>query len=211
MAYFLISSIFYPQFKVIMQKRGRVVVADFIILTFGEQLMKRTIIMSILLAMVVAGGWSLAQAGHKGMRCNGQQAEAKEQGCQSRMGCNEDGVWGSHLARMTAELGLSESQQQEIEALMAAQKEKNTPLREKILAGKRQLCSASGKDDMSDAAIQDLADEQARLMSEMMVSRVQVKKQILALLTPQQKKMAEKLQGVCADGRGCGSACGSHD
>lgn len=173
--------------------------------------MKRAMIMSVLLAMVVAGGWSLAQAGNKGMRCNGKAAEAQEHGCRHQAGCNEDGGCGGHLGRMTKELGLSEVQQQEIEAIMAAQKEKNEPLREKILAGKRQLCAASGKDDMGDVAIQDLADEQARLMSEMMVSRVLVKKQIFALLTPQQKKIAEKLQGACADGRGCGPACGSHD
>lgn len=178
--------------------------------------MKRKIIaVSALLAALLAGGYSV-QAGPMGMGCRNQQAAAGQHGCRTQMNCKEEGGCAGHFAKMADALSLNESQRQEIEAVVTAQQEVNAPLMEKIQEGKRQLMEASRGGEMDEAKIAGLAEEQGKLMSEMMISRVQMKRQVFALLTPEQQKMAEEFCDGCEGGPGCGSAgcgprCSSND
>lgn len=171
--------------------------------------MKRKIIaVSALLAVLFAGGYS-AQAGSMGMGCRGAHAEAGKHGCRTKMNCKEEGGCLEHFSRMADALGLSENQRQEIEAVVNAQQENNAPLMEKIAEGKRQIMEASKSGEMDEAQIAGLAEEQGRLMGEMMVSRIKMKSQIFALLTPEQQKKAEEFCDGCEGGPGCGAAgCG---
>lgn len=181
-----------------------------------EEAMRKQV-MTAVLTVVLAGGWYAAQAGARGMGMgrggdNGPQAEAGAVGCrQQQTNCRQDGDPRRQVERMTEELGLSDSQRQQVEAIVTAQEEQDAPLREKIAAGKRQLWEAARGGAMDEAAVADLAAEQAKLMSEMMVSRLRVKTQIFAILTPEQQAQAERLddlRGPGCGGPGCGRGPG---
>lgn len=166
--------------------------------------MKRKIIaVSALLAVLLAGGYAV-QAGPMGKGHHGQQAEAGGHGCRSRMNDDQAGCLG-HIDQMTETLGLSDSQRQDVEAIMTAQQEDQAPLKEKIVAGQQQLWEAAQDGEIDETKVKALADEQARLMSEMMVSRIRMKSQIFAILTPEQREKAEELGERCGLG---GPACG---
>lgn len=177
--------------------------------------MKRKIMaVSALLAALLAGGYTV-QAGPMGMGCRGQHAEAGQHGCRSQMNCREEGGCLGHLEQMAGTLGLSDSQRQEIEAVIKAQQEGNASLMAKIAEGRRQFMEATRGSDMDEAKVAELAEEQGKLMSEMMISHVRVKSQVFALLTPEQQKKADEFcEGCsggpgCAGGPGCGPRCGS--
>lgn len=167
-------------------------------------------VMSVVLAVVLAGSWYVAQAGPMagGMTGNGVQAQAgefrcrKQVDCKTKMGCRQDGDRLGPLARMADELGLDDSQRQQVEAMMMEQRERDEPLREKLASGKRQLWDASRGAELDEALITELAAEQGRLMSEMMLSRVRLKNQIVTLLTPEQQEKAATMD------MGRGSGCG---
>lgn len=172
--------------------------------------MKRKIIaVSALLAALLAGGYSV-QAGPMGMGCRNQHAAAGQQGCRTQMNCNVDGGCLGHFGRMADTLGLSDSQRQEIEVAVVAQQEVNAPLMEKIAEGRRLMMEASRSGDLDEVKIAELAEEQGKLMGELMVSRIRMKSQIFALLTPEQQNKAEVLCDGCEGGPGCsaGAACG---
>ncbi|MBA3016483.1 MAG: Spy/CpxP family protein refolding chaperone [Proteobacteria bacterium] len=177
--------------------------------------MKRKIIaVSAVLAALLAGGYSV-QAGPMGMGCRNQQLEAEKHGCRTQMNCREEGGCLEHFGRMADALELSESQRQEIEAVVTAEQENHGPLMEKIAEGKRQLMEASRSGEMDEAKIAGLAEEQGRLMGEMMVSRIRIKGQIFALLTPEQQEKAAAFCDGCdgvkpgCDKAGCGPRCGN--
>ncbi len=176
--------------------------------------MKRKMIaVGALLAVLLAGGYAV-QAGPPGAGCRTHNGEAGGHGCRSRMNCKED---GGRLDKMVVVLGLSDSQRQEIEAVMTTQQENIAPLLEKIAAGRQQLWEAGRSSELDEAKVTALADEQAKLMSEMMVSRIREKNQIFAILTPEQQAKAEALGEGCGVGPGCGGpgcggpACGTPD
>jgi len=180
-------------------------------------------VMSVVLAVVLAGGWYVAQAGPMGQGDHqGPPAQAgefgcrKQGGCRQQAGCKQDGKRLGPLAGIVDELGLTDSQRQQVEAIMTAQHEQNAPLRERIIAGKKQLWEASRGSSVDEAAIADLAAEQGKLMSEMMVSRIHCKNQIFAVLTPEQQTQAAKLEeergpGFGFGGPGCGKPGCDHD
>jgi len=168
----------------------------------GETAMKKQVMCAVL-AVVLAGGWYVAQAGPMGMGKgdhHGPQAQAGEFGCRQQGGCRQQAgckQGGGGLGPLTGiadELGLTDSQRQQIEVIVTAQHEQNAPLREKMIAGKKQLWEASRGSSVDEAAIADLAAEQGKLMSEMIVSRIHCKNLILAVLTPEQQAQAAKLE-----------------
>jgi Spy/CpxP family protein refolding chaperone len=96
--------------------------------------------------------------------------------------------------RMAQELGLSESQKKQINALLKAEQEKSAPLREQIEENREQLRKASLTAPFNEAAVRELAAKQAQLKTELLVSHARVKSEISALLTPEQRARAEKLR-----------------
>jgi len=164
--------------------------------------MKRKIVAVGALLMVLAGGYAV-QAGPMGAGCRNHQNGMGQPGCRTQMNCREEGRCLDHFQRMADTLGLSERQRQDIEAVLKGQEEGHAQLMEKIAEGRRQLMEASRSSDMDEAKVAELAEEQGRLMSEMMVSQVQVKKQIFALLTPEQQQKADAFCDGCAGGTGC--------
>jgi len=166
--------------------------------------------MGAVLAVLLAGGCYVAQAGPMagGITGDGVQAQAgefrcrKQVDCPTRAGCRQEGNCLGPLTRMADELGLDDNQRQQVETMMMEQRERDEPLREKLASGKRQLWDASRGAVLDEALVTELAAEQGRLMSEMMLSRIQLKNQIHALLTSEQQEKAATLD--MGRGPGCG-------
>ena len=149
--------------------------------------MKRRIIMAVLLAAVTAegadGAWAHAAGSHgPGM--------GDDEGCRAEEGMPP----GPGAGRMARVLGLSDAQQTKIEALLAAERDKSRPLREKLEASRKQLRQAERAAKFDEAAVRAISATQAQLITELTVISARTHNQINALLTPEQRALAERLR-----------------
>jgi protein CpxP len=96
------------------------------------------------------------------------------------------------LARMTEALNLSAEQQEKIKAIMDEHQNKVAPLRQNLDDSRDKLRQAAKADTFDEAAVRALATSQAATKTELMVERARMQNQINALLTPEQRKLAEE-------------------
>lgn len=113
---------------------------------------------------------------------------------------------GEHfLARMTEALDLSAEQQEKVKVIMDEHQTKVAPLRQSLDESRDQLRQLGNADTFDETAVRSLAAGQAAAKAELMVERTRMQSQIHALLTPEQRKLAEeKLE------RGMGQRGGGH-
>ena len=109
----------------------------------------------------------------------GQKAEC-------RMGMNRD-----HLGLMTGKLGLNAEQQEEVRKLLDAKREQADARRKQMADIRGQLRQAMNPKTFDEKVVRQLAAEKAKIQTEMMVSRARTHSQIYALLTPDQKELAD--------------------
>lgn len=109
---------------------------------------------------------------------------------------------GRHFARLAEVLDLTPEQQEQIKAIRSAEREKVEPLRQQLLEGRDKLCLLIEASPFDEAAVRSLAASQADIRTEMIVSRARVQNRINALLTPEQRELAEKLRPFMKEGRG---------
>jgi periplasmic protein CpxP/Spy len=102
-----------------------------------------------------------------------------------------------HRGRMEAMaqvLDLTTDQQQQIKAILATIREANRPIREQLQDNKRAMRTVAKTEPLNREAIRSLAIEGGKLRAELMISRVATRKQIDALLTPEQRELKEKIR-----------------
>ena len=97
------------------------------------------------------------------------------------------------VTRMSEVLGLSDAQKEQITALLKTEEEKNAPLREQLVANRKQLKQAALAATFDEATVQSIAASQAQILSQLIVSHARTKSRIYALLTPEQRSLAEKI------------------
>lgn len=148
--------------------------------------MKRRIIICILLAAVAVGGNAIRAL-----------AAADEQ--------REMGGWGPGPAdmmppppdgmidHMSRQLKLTNDQLAKIKTLLAADREKAMPLVKKMAECRKQLHEAGQAEKFNEAEVRAIAAKQAQAEAELIVSRERVRSRINALLTPEQRSLAERL------------------
>ncbi len=137
-----------------------------------RSIVKRQVVIGALLALIASGVHG-AWAGDPGQ--------------------GQKGVDG-RLARMTRVLGLSDAQQTQIKAIFTAEREKDAPLMEKMAAYRKQLHETAHSGTFDEAAVRAIASNRAQVEIELTVSRARVQSQINAVLTPEQRALAERLQ-----------------
>lgn len=98
------------------------------------------------------------------------------------------------IDRMAILLKLSPSQKEQIGAIMKAEQEQNEPLRQKMGEGHKQIKAVVDATTYDEAAVRALAAEQATIRTELLVSRTRAMNQVNALLTPEQRELAQKLR-----------------
>lgn len=168
--------------------------------------MKRQIMVCVLLAATAIGA-------------NGVWAGATGEGGHREM---DERGWGAPgmmppppseemVAHMAQRLKLTSDQQAKVTAVFAAEREKTAPLMQKISEYHKQLRDASRAATFDEAAIRAIATKKAQVEVELLVSFERTRSQVNALLTTEQRALAEKCppppprRGQGPEGRcGCG-------
>ena len=98
-----------------------------------------------------------------------------------------------NMDRMAEKLGLSDAQKEQVSAILKAEKEKTDPLRQQLFENRKQIMEAAVSGKFDEAAVRAIAEKQAPIITELMVSHARAKSEIYALLTPEQRTRAQKL------------------
>lgn len=110
------------------------------------------------------------------------------QGPHGRFGHHE----GWMLRHMTKELNLTEAQQTQIKGILAAEKGKIQPLM-KQMHDNRLAAASNVTSNFDETQVRAQANQQAQIMSDLIVERARAKSQIYAVLTPEQQAKAQQL------------------
>ena len=125
-----------------------------------------------------------------------------------RAGCGNGGnEWqgGDRQYRheMRAELlGLTEEQQEQIEAIRTAEMTARRDLREKMLGYSEQMRELTNEGTFDENAIRAIAQEKAKIQVELAVSRAEMRSRIHAIMTPEQQELAKNISSERQNKRG---------
>ncbi|KAB0664108.1 Spy/CpxP family protein refolding chaperone [Oryzomonas japonica] len=149
--------------------------------------MKRQIMVCVLLAATTLGangGWAGAtgEGGHRGMDERGWGVPGMVPPPPSE----------EMVARMAQRLKLTSDQQAKVKAVFAAEREKTAPLMQKMAEYHKQLRDTSRAATFDEAAIRAIATKEAQAEVELLVSFERTRSRVNALLTPEQRALAEK-------------------
>lgn len=98
------------------------------------------------------------------------------------------------MAERAALLGLTDAQQSQIKAIVSAARQANEPLRQKLASDRKQIKTLSSAVPFDEAAIRALIASGEAARTELAISRIKVRNQIQALLTPDQQTKAKQLR-----------------
>lgn len=176
--------------------------------------MKRTtvatmLIVSFLLAGTQAFGWPGGQGPRGGQDC-GQRPGLRMNDEQHQQRQEQQ------FEKMAIILDLTESQKQELQTLREKQQQQQQTRRAEMQASREKLHSAATGSDFNEAEFRTIAQQHANLKTEMMVEGAKSRRQMMAVLSPEQQQKAEELRDLggagsfgkqghyknCADGEG---------
>jgi len=105
------------------------------------------------------------------------------------------------------ELNLTAEQKTKIQGILDEERKKTEPLRKEVWETRGQLWETAHKTPYDEAAVRKLAADQEKKRTELIVSRANAMNRVTAVLTPEQREMAEK-KGYCGKGHGPGKGRG---
>lgn len=144
--------------------------------------MKQQLASMALVAAIVAGGAYNAQAFEGAIDgCDGARAERK-MNPQKR------------IDRMAKLLKLNASQKEQIGAIMKAEHKQAEPLRLKMAEGRTRIQAVVNAATYDESAVRAIAAEQAKIRTELLVSKTRAMNQVNALLTPEQRELAQRMR-----------------
>lgn len=97
---------------------------------------------------------------------------------------------GNRVARLTKVLHLTEAQQEQVRAILGAEREKNAPLRQQLVETRKKIREAVEIEPFDESTVRALMEGQSKTRVELAVSRARTKSRIYALLTPEQRESA---------------------
>lgn len=150
--------------------------------------MKKSSLLIALMLATLAGGWTLAPV----------PANA-DSGWSGRHRCCEG---GHRMQRMAQILGLSAEQQTKIQEITNSERQTVAPLLEKLRTSREELRNAARAEKFDEAAVRKLAEAQAATRTELIVARARTRSQIQAVLTPDQRALAERIRPLLHERRG---------
>ncbi len=99
------------------------------------------------------------------------------------------------MAYMARELNLTDAQKAQVKQIFQANKATGLPLMQQMAANKKAMLEATVNGSYDQAKIQQLANQQAQLMSQLIVQKQAIRHQIYTqVLTPDQRAKAEELR-----------------
>jgi Spy/CpxP family protein refolding chaperone len=147
--------------------------------------MKSPFITAVLIIMFAIGGTLVTRA----MAFHGD-GDRRSGNCAERVGTHRS----DRMERMTRALDLTEDQRQQIQSILAAAREANRPIREKLHDNRKAMRAAATGETIDRDKVRALAADNANLKADLLISRVETRKQISAVLTPEQQQQLEKLR-----------------
>src|SRR5438105_11853427 len=114
-------------------------------------------------------------------------SEAPAEGAQAHQG--RRGFAGGHLQRLAQTLNLTDSQKQQAQTIFKEARQSAQPLRQQLKQN-REALSTAAKAGNSEAQIQQLANEQGRMLGQMVAIRTEASSKFYQLLTPEQRVKA---------------------
>jgi len=148
---------------------------------------KRIIVSTVLIGSLMSGGIAMAKPygqGHNNHNSKGQGMMTEEQHQQR----SED-----RLERMAVILDLSANQQEQIETLQNKHWQDRKAARDEKREGRDERRSTMRNGDIDETALRANLAQRAEFKADRIVEREQMKKELFALLTPEQQNKAEKL------------------
>ena len=112
--------------------------------------------------------------------------------------------FGDNNCFLSSELNLTPEQKTQIKAIMKDEFQKNEKLREQIKENREAFREAVLKTPYDEAAVRKIAEERAKIHTELMVSWGSAINKATALLTPEQKEKAAKIEFGPGMGHGFG-------
>ncbi len=147
--------------------------------------MKKQIMLTVLCGTLLLGtGWVAMAAPGAGRNMADGPMRGKTMACQKN-------VKQDHWARLTNKLDLSQAQQQEVQKLTDANREQAQELRGQMMELRRNMRQAMQPKTFNEKTLRKLAADKAEIQTELMVSRASTHSKIYALLTPEQKELAD--------------------
>ena len=98
------------------------------------------------------------------------------------------------LDLMAKVLELSDDQKARIKALMVQEHETMGKFRQSMDEGRKAMDDLAMSDEFDAAKAKALADNQARKLSEMIMTKAKLQNQIFAVLTPEQRTLAKRIR-----------------
>lgn len=145
---------------------------------------KRILLLALCGTLLLGTGWVALAAPGAGRNIGDGPMRGKGVAC--RMEVRQD-----HWVRLTEKLDLSDAQQQEVQKLMAANRELAQGLHTQMLELRRQMRQAMQPKTFDEKTLRRLAAEKAKVQTELMVGRARTHNKIYALLTPEQQELAD--------------------
>lgn len=118
--------------------------------------------------------------------------------------CNEDGRGPGMrgFGRMAAVLDLTDEQEEQVEAIIEAERSSLQPLRDQMREARNELHAIVRSGSFDEAAVREVAARMSQTRTEMIVAKTRVKSKIYAVLTPEQQELADKVEPMFEQKRG---------
>lgn len=154
--------------------------------------MKKKLFVTTLAICVMAAGSITANA-YQGGRGGCDQSGRSGFECGENEWCGKQS--GQNRREMMSErLGLSEEQQEKIEAIREEERTNIKALRENTRDYQEQMRVLTDEGTFDEKAIRTIAEEKAKIQVEMAVTRARMHSQIREIMTPEQQELATKLR-----------------
>lgn len=122
---------------------------------------------------------------------------------QGRRGGHRAGMRGGFGGdRLFARLNLTDDQKAKIKQTRQSFKESNKPLLDQLKSKRQELRQASEGGTFNEALATQKLTEMAGLRAKLMGARIQLRQQMLSVLTPEQKTQLDQLKAQSRDHRG---------
>lgn len=148
--------------------------------------MKKHMILAAICGTLLLGGGLAAQAQPSLMRGGEFGGPSRD-----RLMCARGGSASEQRLPMFERLDLNEKQEKAVRKLLGDSIERSKKLHVKMREVRRQLRQATQPSKFDEEAFRKLASEKAAIETELMVERAKTHSRIYALLTPEQKELAD--------------------
>lgn len=148
---------------------------------------KRIIISTVLIGSLLTGGIAFAKSygsNNRNHNFKGQKMVTEEQH-QQRM--------ENRLERIDVILDLNDNQEEKIKALFSNQWQKKQTMRKEMRAGRDDRRAAMNNGNLDETTLRSNLAKRAEFKADRIVERAEVKKELYAILTPEQQQKAEKI------------------